>query len=271
MNPILLDLGFIKIYWYSLMIFIAFLIGGWFVLKEAKRFDISEDFITNMFFYTVPIAIIGARLYYVVFNWSYYSSHLSDIVKIWEGGLAIHGGILFGLIWIIFYTKKYKVNTFRILDMTVVGLIIGQAIGRWGNFFNGEAHGPLTTLEFLNKLHLPQFIIDGMNINGSYYQPTFLYESLWCLVGFIIILIIRRAKYIKIGQLTGFYLVWYSVGRFFIEGLRTDSLLFMGLKQAQIISVILFIAGLIIIINKNKGSKLENRYNTKDDITEIRF
>ena len=271
MNSIFLDLGFIQIYWYSVMVLLGFLIGGWLILKEAKRFGISEDFITNLFFYAVPISIIGARIYYVIFNWSYYSSNIMDIFKIWEGGLAIHGGMLFGLIWIIIYTKKYKVNTFRILDMAVVGLLIGQALGRWGNFFNGEAHGPATTLEFLHNLYLPDFIIQGMNVNGIYYQPTFLYESLWCLLGFIAILFIRRIKYIKIGQITGIYLMWYGIGRFLIESLRTDSLMFLGLKQAQLVSVLMVIIGIIIIIIKNKGSKLENQYNSKGDIHEIRF
>lgn len=271
MNPILFDLGFIKIYWYSIMIFIALLIGGWLVLKEAKRFKIPEDFVTNLFFFAIPISILGARLYYVVFNWSYYSTHLVEIFKIWEGGLAIHGGLLFGLLWIIFYTKKYKVNALKMLDMIVVGLIIGQAIGRWGNFFNGEAHGPVTTLEFLQGLHLPEFIIKGMNIGGIYYQPTFLYESLWCLIGFIVLIIIRRNKYIKVGQLTGIYLIWYSIGRFLIESLRTDSLMLFGFKQAQIVSVLLIAIGIIIIVVKNRGSKFDNKYNEIGDSNEIRF
>lgn len=271
MKDVFLDLGFIQIYWYSIMLFLGLLIGGWIILKEAKRFGISEEFITNLFFFAVPISIIGARLYYVVFNWSYYSVHISEVFKIWEGGLAIHGGMLFGLVWIIVYTKKYKVNTFRILDMVVVGLLIGQALGRWGNFFNGEAHGPITTLEFLSKLHLPSFIIEGMKIGGVYYHPTFLYESLWCLIGFIIILFIRRIKYIKVGQITGIYLVWYGIGRFFIEALRTDSLMFIGLKQAQLVSVLMVIIGIIILIIKRGDSKLENQYNSKGDISEIRF
>ncbi|MBE6138619.1 MAG: prolipoprotein diacylglyceryl transferase [Firmicutes bacterium] len=271
MDSVFLDLGFIQIYWYSIMIFLGLLFGGWIILRESRRFGISEDFIINLFFFAVPISIIGARLYYVVFNWSYYSSNLLSIFKIWEGGLAIHGGLLFGLIWIILYTRKYKVNTFRILDMVVVGLLLGQAIGRWGNFFNGEAHGPITTLEFLNNLHLPNFIIEGMNIGGTYYQPTFLYESLWCLVGFLAILFIRRLKYIKIGQITGIYLIWYGIGRFLIESLRTDSLMLFGLKQAQLVSVFMVVAGIIIIIVRNRGSKLENQYNKKGDINEIRF
>ena len=271
MNPILLDLGVIKIYWYSAMIFLGLLIGGWLILKEAERFNISEDFIVNLFFFTIPIAVIGARLYYVLFNWDYYSVNMSEIFMIWEGGLAIHGGMLFGLLWIIFYTKKYKVNTFRILDMIVIGLIIGQAIGRWGNFFNGEAHGTATTLEHLQSLHIPGFIINGMNIGGTYYLPTFLYESIWCLLGFIILLVIRRLKYIKIGQTTAVYLIWYGIGRFIIEGMRTDSLLIGNFRQAQIISIIMVILGIVIFILKGKGSKLDNQYNKMGDINEIKF
>lgn len=271
MNSVFLDLGIIKIYWYSIMIFTGLLIGGWLILKESKRFGISEEFITNLFFFAIPISIVGARLYYVLFNWSYYATHLSDIFRIWEGGLAIHGGMIFGLMWVIIYTKKYKVNTFRILDMIVVGLLIGQCIGRWGNFFNGEAHGPATTLTFLQNLHLPEFIINGMNIGGIYYQPTFLYESLWCLIGFIAILFIRRIKYIKIGQITSIYLVWYGIGRFLIEGLRTDSLMIYGFKQAQVISILMIVVGIIIFIIKGKGSKLDNQYNKTGDINEIRF
>lgn len=271
MNPILLDLGVIKIYWYSAMIFLGLLIGGWLILKEAERFNISEDFIVNLFFFTIPIAVIGARLYYVIFNWDYYSVNMSEIFMIWEGGLAIHGGMLFGLLWIIFYTKKYKVNTFRILDMIVIGLIIGQAIGRWGNFFNGEAHGTATTLEHLQSLHIPEFIINGMNIGGTYYLPTFLYESIWCLLGFIILLLIRRLKYIKIGQTTAVYLIWYGIGRFIIEGIRTDSLLIGNFRQAQIISIIMVILGIVIFILKGKGSKLDNQYNKMGDINEIKF
>ena len=271
MNPILLDLGIVKIYWYSVMILLGLLIGGWLILKESKRFGISEDFIINLFFFAVPISILGARLYYVAFNWAYYSTHLSEILMIWEGGLAIHGGMLFGLLWVIFYTKKYKVNTYRILDMIVVGLIIGQAIGRWGNFFNGEAHGGITTLEHLQQLHLPEFIINGMYIDGNYYLPTFLYESIWNFIGFIILLIVRRIKYIKIGQTTAIYFIWYGIGRFIIEGMRTDSLMLGTLRQAQIISIIMILIGIIIFIIKRKGSKLENQYNKTGDINEIRF
>lgn len=271
MNPVLLDLGFIKIYWYSIMILIGVYIGGSLILRECKKFKLPENFIINMMLYTLIFAIIGARLYYVAFNWEYYGNNLIDIFKVWEGGLAIHGGLIFGLITIILYTKKYKVNTFRMLDIIVVGLIIGQAIGRWGNFFNGEAHGMATTLEFLKSLHLPNFIIEGMNIYGVYYHPTFLYESLWCLIGFILLILFRKRYYNKIGQTTGLYLVWYGIGRYIIEGMRTDSLMLGDFRVAQIVSILFVVIGLIIIIVKGRGSKLINRYNDMENLDEVRF
>ena len=271
MNPILIDLGFIKIYWYSIVILLGILFAYVIIMNEAKKFGINKEFMTNLIFYIILFSIIGARLYYVLFNLPYYTSHPVEIFKVWEGGLAIHGGIILGLILIIIYTKKYQVSTFRILDIIVVGLLIGQTIGRWGNFLNGEAHGAKTTLAHLQALHIPEFIIKGMQINGVYYQPTFLYESLWCLIGFILILIIRRLRYIKIGQITSFYLIWYGIGRFIIESMRTDSLMFFGLKQAQIISVFMVVIGIIIFVVKNKGSKLDNRYNDGSNINEIKF
>lgn len=271
MNPVLFDLGFVKIYWYSVMILLGVLAGYSIAMYEAKKFGINKDFMFNLFFFMIILAIIGARLYYVAFNWSYYSSHIMEIFQIWEGGLAIHGGIILGLLWTLIYTKKYKVPTLRILDIIVVGLIIGQAIGRWGNFFNGEAHGPATTLAHLQSLFIPEFIIEGMKINGVYYHPTFLYESLWCIIGFILLLIIRRLPYTKVGQVTSFYLVWYGIGRFLIESMRTDSLMFFGLKQAQIVSILMILVGIILFFVRNRGSKLDNRYNDRSDIHEIRF
>jgi len=257
-NPILFEIGNIKIYWYSVTMFLGILIGGILVLKEAKKHNISENFIYNLFFYTIPISLIGARLYYVIFNWNYYGQNLSDIIKVWEGGLAIHGGIIAGLIFIIFYTKKHRINTLKILDFIVVGLIIGQAIGRWGNFFNGEAHGAVTTLEHLQSLHLPNFIIEGMYIGGNYYEPTFLYESLWCILGFVILLVARRIKKVKLGIPTSIYLIWYGIGRFIIEGMRTDSLMFGNLRMAQIVSISMIVIGIIMFmfLNFSKFNKL---------------
>ncbi|NLL44354.1 MAG: prolipoprotein diacylglyceryl transferase [Mollicutes bacterium] len=271
MQGILFDFGIIKIYWYSVIMFIAFFIGGSLALHEAKKWKIPEDFMINLFFFLFPLAAIGARAYFVAFNWSYYSQNINEIFKIWEGGLAIHGGMIVGLIWIILYSKKYKVNTWRLLDIIVVSLLISQAIGRWGNFFNKEAYGPATTYEFLKNLLIPEFIIEGMKINGIYYQPTFLYESIWCFIGFVLILLIRRYKYIKIGQITSFYLMWYGFGRFFIESLRQDSLMLNNFKMAQIISVIMFVVGIIVFFIRKQGSKFENQYNDKENVNVITF
>lgn len=265
-NPIMLDLGIVSIRWYSFFIFLGLVIGGYLIIKESKKWNISEDFIINLMFYLIPLSIIGARAYYVFFNWDYYKENTSEIFAIWHGGLAIHGGIILGLLFIIFYTRKHKIKTLRLTDIIAPALLIGQAIGRWGNFMNGEAHGGATTLEFLKGLHLPQFIIDGMYIDGTYYQPTFLYESIWCLIGFIGILILRRRKYIKIGQPTAFYFVWYGVGRFFIEGMRTDSLMWGSIRIAQLVSIIMIVIGVLLFILRGRGSKFENQYNDRENI-----
>lgn len=264
-----INLGPISIHLYSIMILIAFLVAITIISHEAKKWNIPEGFILNLSILTLIFGIVGARMYYVAFNWEYYGQNMGDIIKVWEGGLAIHGGIIAGLIVILVYAWKYKVNILRLLDIIVLGLIIGQAIGRWGNFFNGEAYGVATTLETLQSFHLPNFIIDGMNINGTYYTPTFLIESIWCLIGFIVLLIIKSRKYNKIGQVTACYLMWYGVGRFFIEALRTDSLMLMNFKVAQIVSVVMVLVGLIMFIRLSMGSKFDNLYNDVENGEKI--
>ena len=184
MEPII-NIGIISIHWYSIILFIAILLGSNLAIKEAKRHGFDENFMVNVLFLAVILGIVGARIYYVIFNFDYYKDNLIEIFKVWNGGLAIHGGIIAGLITIAVICYKKKVSLIKILDYLVVGLIIAQAIGRWGNFFNGEAHGPVTTLAYLESIHLPQFIIDGMYIGGNYYIPTFLYESIWCFFGFL--------------------------------------------------------------------------------------
>ena len=248
MNPIMIDLGIFQIYWYSFFLLIAFIIGGSLILKQAKKKNIKEDFIINLFFYTIPIAFIGARLYYVIFNWNYYSANLIDIFKIWEVGLAIHGGVLFG--W--YYTKKHNISLWKITDILVIGLILGQAIGRWGNFFNREAHGAVTTLSHLQDLHLPNFIINGMYIDSTYYIPTFLYESIWNFIGFVILYFFYRKNNHKFGKTSGLYLIWYGIGRFIIEGMRTDSLMLGNIRMAQLVSIVTLIFGIILIIYSNR-------------------
>lgn len=271
MNPVIVNIGNFEIRWYSVILLVAFIVASYLINREAKRFDVDKNFIFNLLFWALIFGLLGARIYYVIFNWDYYNSNLGEIWKIWNGGLAIHGGIIAGLLTIIVYTKKYNLRTVRYLDFIVPGLIIGQAIGRWGNFFNSEAHGIATSLEHLEKLHIPQFIINGMKINGIYYTPTFFYESILCLLGFIIICILRRNKYIKVGTPTALYLIIYGIIRFFIERTRTDSLMFIGFKMAMIVSVFMVIVGLtMIIINSRKG-KFEDLYNDKNNKEVIRF
>ena len=257
MNPILLDLGFIKIYWYSFFIFIALLVGIELCLHEAKKHNISKDYLINMFFWMFPIVLIGARLYFVLFHLDYYSQNPIEIFYVWEGGLAIHGGMIAGFIWVVYYSRKHNVPIIKEMDMIAVSLLLGQAIGRWGNFMNQEAYGPATTLSFLQEFHLPQFIIDGMNIDGVYYQPTFLYESIWCFLGFIIILCIRKYKKLNVGTLSSFYLGWYGSERFIVEGLRMDSLMFFGFRQAQIISIIFILLGICLYVYTHTKMKIK--------------
>ena len=261
MNPVMFSLFGIEIHWYSVLILIGIIIGLILIEKEGKRFKYSKELIFNICFWAIIFGIIGARIYYVIFNFSYYQNNLLEIFAIWNGGLAIHGGIIAGVITVIFFAKKYQLNFLKLLDMAVPSLILAQAIGRWGNFFNGEAHGIAISLSKLQDLLVPNFIIEGMNIGGIYYLPTFYFESLWCLLGFIILLIVRRMKYIKIGATTSIYLMWYSFGRFFIEAWRTDSLMLGGFKVAQLISVLLFIVGLVYLIYISRKGKYEELYN----------
>lgn len=262
MEKVALDLGPIQIYWYSIFIFIGMLIACIVIYKESQKQGIEEEFLVNLTFNTIIIGIIGARLYYILFNLPYYINNPIEMLEIWNGGLAIHGGIIAGLLFIIYYCKKHEMNLWKILDIIVVGLIIAQAIGRWGNFFNSEAYGPITTATKLESLGIPNFIINGMYILGEYRQPTFFYESVWCIFGFFAMLIIRKYKYLKVGQLTSFYLIWYGTIRFIIEAMRTDSLMLGPIKVAQLVSIVFVISGIVIIIKKAKSSPKE-LYNMK--------
>ena len=243
----------INIYWYSLFILCGVIVAYLLITKESKKHTLNNDVINNLIFYTIIIGILGARIYYIIFNLDYYLLNPIEMLKVYNGGLAIHGGIIFGIIFLYYYCKKNNINFYRMLDIVSPAIIIAQAIGRWGNFFNQEAYGFKTTLSTLKNMHIPQFIINGMNIDGSYFYPTFLFESILCLIGFIIIMLIRKNKNIRLGVQIGFYFIWYGIIRYFIEILRTDSLMLFNLKMAQIISIILITLGIILLINsKNK-------------------
>jgi phosphatidylglycerol:prolipoprotein diacylglycerol transferase len=260
MNSVLLDLGLIQIRWYSALILLGLTLASILSMKETKKKGMSNDLLLDVIFYTVIIGLLGARIYYVLFNLDYYMSYPSEILQVWNGGLAIHGGIIAGLIFLKWFTKKKKYNFLLLLDIFVVGLILAQAIGRWGNFFNGEAFGRIVSLEFLKSLHLPNFIIKGMYIDGAYREPTFLYESILCFVGFIILLCLRRIKSLKTGCLTSFYLIWYGTIRLIIESLRSDSLMLGTIKIAQLVSIIAILSGIYLLwrsIKKNKNYHID--------------
>jgi phosphatidylglycerol:prolipoprotein diacylglycerol transferase len=229
LDPIAFTLGPLTVHWYGIILGLGALVGLMLAIREGKRFGLSPDFFLDLLLFGVPSAIIAARLYYVAFKWDYYGSHPGEIVQIWNGGIAIYGAIIGAIICGIFYTRAKGYPFFRIADICAPSLLAGQMIGRWGNFMNQEAYGGETTETFLrDTLHLPRFIVDQMYIDGLYRHPTFLYESLWSLVGLAILFIIRRLRFLKAGELLTAYFIWYSIGRFFIEALRTDSLAFRG-------------------------------------------
>lgn len=270
MSRIALDFGFIQIYWYSIFIFLGILAGLIICYFEIKKKKIDQDFFFNLVFYGIIFGFLGARIYYVGFNLDYYMAHPIEILEVWNGGLAIHGAILAAGSFIFLYCRKYKQKTLKIFDILVVGLILGQAIGRWGNFFNQEAFGRITTEASLIAAKVPSFVIDRMFIDGAYREPTFLYESIWNVFGFVALLMIRRYKYLKNGQLTGVYLMWYSVGRCFIETFRSDSLMLGSFKIAQIVSLVLFVIGFLLFILCKRGSRFTNLYQEENQ-NEIRF
>ena len=245
-----IEIGGFTIKFYALCILtgiiIAFIIG----IRESKKFGINPDDIFNGGVWGVVLGILGARIYYVIFEWSTYSSNPVEIFAIWNGGLAIHGGIIVAFIFALLYCRKKKIKILAVLDFVAIGLLIGQICGRWGNFFNQEAHGGETTLEFLHSLPIPEFIVKQMCIDGVYYHPTFLYESLWNFICLIVVLILRRTRTIRLGDITGIYLIWYGIGRFWIEGMRTDSLMIGSIKQNQLISIVLIIVGIAYLIYK---------------------
>ena len=256
MNPVMLDLGVIQIKWYSFFIFIAMITGSILFFLEAKKKGLKSEDIENILFYGLLFGIIGTRLYYVLFNLDYYLSNPLEIIMVWKGGLAIHGGIIGGFLTILIYSKKKNINLLMLLDIIAVGLIIAQALGRWGNFFNSEAYGRITTLQSLKNLHIPMFIVKGMLIDGSYREPTFLYESIFSFLGFILLLGLRgKYKNLKVGQLAGTYLFWYGLVRIFIEALRTDSLMLGPIKVAQLVSIIFMILGAYLLQYNHKSKK----------------
>lgn len=248
-DPIAFKLGPIPVAWYGIIIVTGMILAIYLTTNEAEKRGVTEDFIVDTAFWTLPIGILGARLYYVLFELEFYLNNPGRIFAIWEGGLAIYGGIIAGFLTFYFRSQKEKVPILLLTDIVAPYLLLAQSIGRWGNFINQEAHGGEVSRQFLEKLMLPEFIIEQMNIGGTYYHPTFLYESVWSIIGVVLILLIRnRKKFLLRGEATAAYLIWYGFGRFFIEGMRTDSLYLGPLRVSQIVSLLMIAFGVAMIV-----------------------
>lgn len=264
LDRVALEFGPFTIYWYGVIIVFGAILGYIIATKEAKKRGLPKDIFADLLIFALPISIICARFYYVIFRWEYYGNHPEKIIAVWEGGLAIHGGLIGAVVTAIVFARVKKVSFWKLADVAAPSIILGQAIGRWGNFMNQEAHGGPVTREFLESLFLPEFIINQMYIEGVYYHPTFLYESLWNLLGFALLLYLRRVN-LRRGELFLTYVIWYSVGRFFIEGLRTDSLMIADiLRAAQVMSLLLIVLAVALLIYRRTHQLAVARYLDED-------
>lgn len=264
LNPVAFNLGPIDVHWYGVIIGTAIAIGLYLAINESVKRGLDKELFTDLLLWAVPIAILSARAYYVIFEWSYYAENPGQIIAIWNGGLAIHGALIGAVITAVVFTRKRGVSFWKVADIAAPSLILAQAIGRWGNFMNQEAHGGPVTRAFLENLYLPDFIVNQMYINGVYYHPTFLYESIWNLLGFILLLLLRRMKNLRSGEVFLSYVIWYSVGRYFVEGMRTDSLMLTEtLRMAQTISIALVILAVGLIIFRRVKGYANTRYLDK--------
>tara|TARA_Y100001968_G_scaffold12548_1_gene10395 strand:+ start:103 stop:996 length:894 start_codon:yes stop_codon:yes gene_type:complete len=278
----LLNLGFLNIKWYGFLISLSVLIGIYISKKLAKRRNIDPEYISEILPSLIICSIIGARSYYVIFEWRQYignnfltsfelfnnSIHIPSVFAIWEGGIAIHGALIGGLLSIIFFSKSKNIHLKTFIDVLIPSIILGQSIGRWGNFFNNEAFGLPTNLPW--KLFIPTYRRPIEFINYQFFHPTFLYESLWNFLIFIVLIFIfnkqTKTNFFRPGFISCLYLVGYSFGRFWIEALRTDPLCLGGgppfcnggLRIAQFVSILLFSSGLIGIFFLRK-----RKYNGK--------
>ena len=281
-----LNLGFITIRWYGLLISVSVLIGLFISKKLAKSRNINPEYISEILPSLIISSIIGARAYYVIFEWRQFSDfnffttlklfnnsiQIPSFLAIWEGGIAIHGALIGGLLCVVLFCKSKSIHLKTFIDVLIPSIILGQAIGRWGNFFNNEAFGTPTNLPW--KLFIPIQNRPIEFINYEYFHPTFLYESLWNFLIFIILILIfnqqNKTNFIKPGSISCLYLICYSFGRFWIEALRIDPLCIGGIppycgggiRMAQFISIFLFSSGLIGIfflrLRKSKGKKRKN-------------
>lgn len=263
LNRVFLQVGPITIYWYGVIIASGLFLGLYLATKEADRLGLKKDLITDLIVFAAPIAIIFARIYYVIFEWeNYRGASFLSLIAVWEGGIAIHGALIGAVLTAIVYARVRDVSFWQLADIVAPSLILGQAIGRWGNFMNQEAHGgPISEAAYQNfHQYLPDFIMNQMCINGVLYHPTFLYESFWNILVFIGLLLLRKYNPLR-GEIFLSYIIMYSIGRIFIEGMRTDSLFLGPIKQAQFFSLLLIIGAIMLIIYRRKSAKVDRKYD----------
>jgi len=265
-NKIALDLGFAQIAWYAVFILTGLSMGAYLAYLEFKKVGWHTDLLFDALLWAVPLSIVGARLYYVIFDPSPNYNSLLDVINVNNGGLSIHGAVITATIFVVIYTRMKKMNPWLLADIIAIGFLVGQIVGRWGNFMNAEAYGPVIESQFILNI-LPAFIKNQMFIAGAFHHPTFLYEGIWNLIGLIALLMIRRKRILKVGDLFAFYLIWYGFGRgAIIEPLRvgghpTDALRMFGIPTNIVLSLGLFmVGGIAIILLKKKFIKDQPYY-----------
>lgn len=267
LDRVFLQIGSLPIYWYGVIIATGAFLGLYLAAKESDRLGLKKDLMVDLVVFAIPISILFARIYYVIFEWDRYAgAPWWDVFAVWEGGIAIHGALIGAVLTGIIYARVQNVSFWQLADIAAPSLILGQAIGRWGNFMNQEAHGgPVSQAAFDNfHTYLPDFIMNQMCIDGVMYYPTFLYESFWNILIFIFLLVLRRKNPLR-GEVFMSYIITYSVGRFFIEGMRTDSLYIPGteIRMAQFISVALILVVIGIILYRRKTGMANRHYDGK--------
>lgn len=244
-NPVAFTVFGIEVRWYGVLIALGMVLATIITYKRAPRHGLEPDRILDFILICIPSGIIGARLYYIVFNWSMYEGDFLKMINLRLGGLAIHGGLIFGIAAAVILCAVWKIRPLNVMDLAVPGVALAQAIGRWGNYFNSEAHGGPTDLPW------------AVMVNGQTYHPTFLYESIWCFLLFLFLIYMDNHRRFE-GQIFLLYGILYSVERFFVEALRTDSLMIGPFKQAQVLSlsvIIVFTIAYVILYKywKKKG------------------
>lgn len=263
-NPIAFAFGSYKVYWYGLIIAAAMILCVIYAYKSAPRYNVNPNKLINCVLVGIISGIIGARLYFCFFQWDYYSKNPIEILYINNGGLAIYGGIIGAMIGGLIVVKVQKMKALPVLDITMVSFLLGQGIGRWGNFMNQEAFGTPTNLPWA-------MMSEGTN--GIAVHPCFLYESLWCLLGFVLLHFFGKYRQKYAGQLLFCYMVWYGFERMIVEGLRTDSLYLpfsifgADIRVSQVLSFAIFVAGIILlIINRKKEDAFYADYRRKNGV-----